>query len=139
MKKLFAVAALLAVVGMAPAKADDLDMFGLEAVQTVTETEAAEVRGQGAVGTGMSAFQIFAFDYVSGSSINLQASNVSLGDSLSFGQGQTPSLNSTLTDTRVNMSEMAIGIDGFSFSTSAFKLGSLGGALTETFTIAGDL
>lgn len=134
MKKLIAFAALLALVGIAPAKADDLEAFGLEEVETVTDIEATQVRGQGAASTGMSAFQIFAFDYVSGSSLNLQASNVSLSESLSFSQGQSP-LNTALIDTRVSMTDLSITIDGFSFTAGAFRLGSLGGALTENFSI----
>jgi small ligand-binding sensory domain FIST len=129
MKKLI-YAACIALASLAPAHAENLDAFGLETIEAVSETEAATVRGQGATSAAMSSFQIFAFDYVSGSSLNLQSSNISLSDSLTVG-GTTNGFNSALTETAVGMSGISLGIDGFVFDSAAFEIGSIGGGIAD--------
>src|SRR6056300_539871 len=77
------LAALLVVASVAPAKAEDLSAFGLANVETVSDATGAEIRGQGALTTTMASFQIFAFDYLSGSSVNLQGSSINVSDTSS--------------------------------------------------------
>ena len=85
MKLHYLVAALLACVCAAPVNAANLDDFGLAGVESCSDAEAATVRGQGAISTGMASFQIMVFDYVSGSSFNFQGSSINLSDEVSFG------------------------------------------------------
>lgn len=121
--------AFLAVACCASAKAEDLAQFGISDMKVMTEADGSGVRGQGAASAGMASFQLFAFDYLSGSSLNLQTSSINVSDALS---GGTDTIGfEALTDAFVGISEMNIGVNEFSVSTSGFELGSLGGSLSN--------
>ena len=124
------IAALLCVACAAPAKAEDLSAFGLSNVETVSDAAGAEIRGQGAISTGMASFQIFAFDYLSGSSINLQSSSINVSNA--SGGIETVGFEA-ISDAFAGLSETGIQIDEFTVMTTGFESGSLGGGISNLF------
>ncbi|MDB4331880.1 hypothetical protein OAA27_02305 [bacterium] len=124
------IAALLVVACAAPGNAEDLSAFGLSNVQAVSDVDGAEIRGQGAISTSMASFQVFAFDYLSGSSINLQGSSMNLSDAT--GGVDTVGFEA-LSDAFAGIGPATISIDGFTVDTTGFELGSLGGGLANLF------
>jgi len=124
------LAALLVVACAAPSKADDLSAFGLSSVEKVSDVAGSEIRGQGALSTGMSSFQIFAFDYISGSSINLQGSAINLADA--SGGSEMVGFEA-LTDAFAGIGEAGIQIDDFTVMTTGFEIGAIGGSLSNLF------
>lgn len=127
------LAAFLVVASCASAKAEDLANFGISGMQVMTEADGSEVRGQGAQSAGMAAFQMFAFDYMSGSSINLQSSSINLADSIAAGAGAETVGFEALSDAFVGISAMDLTVDAFTVSTTGFEIGSLGGGLSGLF------
>ena len=124
------LAALLVVACAAPSNADDLSAFGLASVEKVSDAAGSEIRGQGALSTGMASFQIFAFDYLSGSSINLQGSSVNLADAPAGGELVG---FEALTDAFSGIGPANINIDGFTVKTGGFEIGAIGGSLANLF------
>ena len=131
MKLHYLVAALLACVCAAPVNAADLDDFGLAGVEACSDAEAATVRGQGAISTGMASFQIMVFDYVSGSSFNFQGSSINLSDELSFGP-DAPGFAEAVTESSVSLGEISFAVDAFVIESGGFEIGSIGGGFTGT-------
>lgn len=126
------IAALLVVASVAPAKAEDLSAFGLSNVETVSDVAGAEIRGQGALSTGMASFQIFAFDYLSGSSVNLQGSSINVSDATSDLTISSVGFES-LTDAFTGIGPAGIQIDDFTVLTTGFEIGAMGGGLGNIF------
>ncbi|MDG2390536.1 MAG: hypothetical protein P8M30_14600 [Planctomycetaceae bacterium] len=123
--------AFLVVASCASAKAEDLADFGISGMKVMTEAAGSEVRGQGAQSVGMAAFQMFAFDYMSGSSINLQSSSINLADSVNTGAEIVGF--EALSDAFVGISAVELTVDAFTVSTTGFEIGSLGGGLSGLF------
>ena len=114
-----------------PANANDLSDFGLTGVKACSDAEAATVRGQGAISTGMASFQIMIFDYVSGSSFNFQGSSVNLSDELSFG-GEEGGFSEAITESSVSLGELGFAVDAFVIESGGFEIGAIGGGFTGT-------
>ena len=131
MKLHYLLAALLACVCAAPVNAANLDDFGLTGVESCSDAEAATVRGQGAISTGMASFQIMVFDYVSGSSFNFQGSSINLSDELSFGS-EAPGFSEAVTESSVSLGEISFAVDAFLIESDGFEIGALGGGFTGT-------
>ncbi|MCH1440920.1 MAG: hypothetical protein L7W43_14755 [Rubripirellula sp.] len=131
MKLHYMLAALLACVCAAPVNAANLDDFGLTGVEACSDAEAATVRGQGAISTGMASMQIMVFDYVSGSSFNFQSSSINLSDEVSFGP-DAPGFSEAVTESSVSLSEMSFAVDAFVIESGGFTIGALGGGFTGT-------
>ncbi len=131
MKLHYMLAALLACVCAAPVNAANLDDFGLTGVEACSDAEAATVRGQGALSTGMASFQIMVFDYVSGSSFNFQGSSINLSDEIGFGP-DAPGFSEAVTESSVSLSEMSFTVDAFVLESGGFTIGALGGGFTGT-------
>ncbi len=131
MKLHYMLAALLACVCAAPVNAANLDDFGLTGVEACSDAEAATVRGQGALSTGMASFQIMVFDYVSGSSFNFQGSSINLSDEIGFGP-DAPGFSEAVTESSVSLSEMSFAVDAFVLESGGFTIGALGGGFTGT-------
>lgn len=131
MKLHYILAALLACVCAVPANANDLSDFGLTGVKACSDAEAATVRGQGAISTGMASFQIMIFDYVSGSSFNFQGSSVNLSDELSFG-GEEGGFSEAITESSVSLGEIGFAVDAFVIESGGFEIGAIGGGFTGT-------
>ncbi len=131
MKLHYLLAALLACVCVAPVNAADLDDFGLAGVETCSDAEAATVRGQGAISTGMASFQIMIFDYVSGSSFNFQGSSINLSDEVSFGP-DAPGFTEAITESSVSLGEIEFALDGFLIESGGFEIAAIGGGFTGT-------
>ena len=131
MKLHYLLAALLACVCAAPVNAANLDDFGLTGVESCSDAEAATVRGQGAISTGMASFQIMVFDYVSGSSFNFQGSSINLSDELSFGS-EAPGFSEAVTESSVSLGEISFAVDAFLIESGGFEIGALGGGFTGT-------
>ena len=55
---------------------EDLAEFGLSGVTKIEAEEATAIRGEGLDTVALAATQLFIFDYVSGASLNLQASSL---------------------------------------------------------------
>lgn len=130
MKLKYMFAALLACVCAAPVNAADLDDFGLTGVEACSDAEAATVRGQGAISTGMASFQVMVFDYVSGSSFNFQGSSINLSDEMSFGP-DAPGFAEALTDSSVGLAGLEFAVDAFAIS-GGFDIAAIGGGFTGT-------
>ena len=131
MKLHYLVAALLACVCAAPVNAANLDDFGLAGVESCSDAEAATVRGQGAISTGMASFQIMVFDYVSGSSFNFQGSSINLSDEVSFGP-EAPGFAEAVTESSVSLGELSFAVDAFVIESGGFNIGAIGGGFTGT-------
>jgi hypothetical protein len=127
------IAALLVVASVAPAKAEDLSAFGLANVETVSDVAGAEIRGQGALSTGMASFQIFAFDYLSGSSVNLQGSSINVSDATTGLTLSGVAGFESLTDAFTGIGPAGIQIDDFTVITTGFEIGAMGGGLGNLF------
>ena len=123
--------AFLVVACCASAKAENLAQFGISGMKVMTEADGSEVRGQGASSAGMAAFQLFAFDYLSGSSINLQSSSINIADAISVGPDNVGF--EALSDAFVGISAMDLTVDAFNVNSSGFEIGSLGGGLSSLF------
>ena len=130
MKLQYMLAALLACVCAAPVNAADLDDFGLTGIEACSDAEAATVRGQGAISTGMASFQIMIFDYVSGSSFNFQGSSINLSDEIGFGP-DAPGFSEALTDSSVGLAGLELAVDAFAIS-GGFDIAAIGGGFTGT-------
>lgn len=115
--------------------ANDLSSFGIESIESVSESYGNTVRGQGAFTTSMSAYQIFAFDPASGTSINLQSTNISTADDYIFMSSTSDSGTFALSDSNVGMSDLTLTINEFQMEIVNFNLGSMGTALTENLFI----
>lgn len=131
------LAALLVVASVAPTKAEDLSAFGLGNVETVSDAAGAEIRGQGALSTGMASFQIFAFDYLSGSSINLQGASINVSDATSGLSTMETFGFESLTDSFTGIGPAGIMIDDFTVMTTGFEIGAIGGGLGNFFSEVG--
>jgi len=127
------LAALLVVASVAPAKAEDLSAFGLANVETVSDATGAEIRGQGALTTTMASFQIFAFDYLSGSSVNLQGSSINVSDTSSAFTLEGIEGFEGLSDSFAGIGPAGIQIDDFTVITTGFEIGALSGGLGNLF------
>ena len=130
MKLKYIFAALFVCVCAAPVDAANLDDFGLAGVEACSEVEAAEVRGQGAISTGMASFQIMIFDYVSGSSFNFQGSSINLSDEVSFGTA-SPGFTEAITESSVGLVGLDLAVDAFAIS-GGFDIAAIGGGFTGT-------
>ena len=130
MKLQYMLAALLACVCAAPVNAADLDDFGLTGIESCSDAEAATVRGQGAISTGMASFQIMIFDYVSGSSFNFQGSSINLSDEVSFGP-DAPGFSEAITESSVGFADLEFAVDDFVI-TGGFDIAAIGGGFTGT-------
>jgi len=110
---------------------EDLGDFGLTGLTPLADAEAIAVRGEGMDSIALAASQIFVLDYVSGTSLNFQASsvnsnlNVNLDAAESMEDSSGASI-STISSTRIGAFE--IGIDNFLFFTEMINIDAFGSA-----------
>ncbi|MGC6445966.1 MAG: hypothetical protein ACON5J_06045 [Rubripirellula sp.] len=121
--------------------ASDLSEFGLSSLEPISEEQVDSVRGQGLDSVGMATFQIFAFDYLSGSSINLQSSSINASTGLHISGFDLDEIEPLVgTNSTAGMSAFGISIDGFTVETTDLSVGSIGSAFffgsdsTATYT-----
>ncbi|MDA7874617.1 hypothetical protein N9250_00265 [bacterium] len=108
---------------------EELGGFGLTGLTPLADAEANAVRGEGMDSIALAASQIFVFDYVSGTSLNFQASSVN--SNLNVNLDVTETLEdssgasiSTISSTRIGAFE--IGIDDFLFFTEMVNIDAFG-------------
>ncbi|MEC8475007.1 MAG: hypothetical protein VXZ38_10175 [Planctomycetota bacterium] len=121
--------------------ANDLSDFGLSSLEPISQEQVDSVRGQGLDSVGMSTFQIFAFDYLSGSSINLQSSSINASTGLHISGFDLDEIEPLVgTNSTAGMSAFGISIDGFTVETTDLSISSIGSAFffgsdsTATYT-----
>jgi hypothetical protein len=81
----------------------------------------------------MASFQIFAFDYLSGSSVNLQGSSINVSDTTSAFTFEGIEGFEGLSDSFAGIGPAGIQIDGFTVITTGFEIGALSGGLGNLF------
>ena len=126
MKNIAILSVLATLLSVSSTCANDLDAFGLGQIEPLTEEQSNQVRGQGLDSVSMSTFQIFAFDPVSGSSINLQSAslNSTLGLQIS-GFEVEPLVTSS---SYASMSATGVSINDFVLQTLDLDIGATGAA-----------
>ncbi|MGB1927382.1 MAG: hypothetical protein ACPHL6_12665 [Rubripirellula sp.] len=129
MKNIALIAIFATVISMSQASAADLAAFGLSEVEPISTEQSNTVRGQGLDSVGMAVFQIFAFDYVSGSSINLQSSSINSNTGLHLSSYDLDEVQPMIgTNSNANMSSFGIAIDNFTLETTDLSVGAIGSA-----------
>ncbi len=111
--------------------AEDLADFGLSGMTKIENAEAAEVRGEGMDSIALAATQLFIFDYVSGASLNFQASSLNSNLNVNFDASEemddsNGSHISTISTT--NISGFEIGIYSFFVDTQTLNISAFGTA-----------
>ncbi len=112
-------------------QAEDLSEFGLSGMTKIENAEAATVRGEGMDTIALAATQLFIFDYVSGASLNFQASSLNSNLNVNFDATEEMEHSdgahiSTISTTKISAFE--IGIDGFFVDTQTLNISAFGTA-----------
>lgn len=129
MKNIALLTIFSTLLTLSQASANDLAAFGLGELEPITTEQSSTVRGQGLDSVGMAVFQIFAFDYVSGSSINLQSSSVNTNLGLHLSGFDLEYVEPLIgTNSNANLNSFEIAIDGFTLEASDLSVGSIGSA-----------
>lgn len=129
MKNIALLTIFSTLLTLSQASANDLAAFGLGELEPITTEQSSSVRGQGLDSVGMAVFQIFAFDYVSGSSINLQSSSVNTNLGLHLSGFDLEYVEPLIgTNSNANLNSFEIAIDGFTLEASDLSVGSIGSA-----------
>lgn len=129
MKNIALLTIFSTLLTLSQASANDLAAFGLGELEPITTEQSSTVRGQGLDSVGMAVFQIFAFDYVSGSSINLQSSSVNTNLGLHLSGFDLEYAEPLIgTNSNANLNSFEIAIDGFTLEASDLSVGSIGSA-----------
>ena len=110
---------------------EELAEFGLSGVTKIEAEEATAVRGEGLDTVALAATQLFIFDYVSGASLNLQASSLNSNLNVNFDAADAMDESdgahiSTISTTKLSAFE--IGIDNFFVDTQTLKISAFGTA-----------
>lgn len=110
---------------------EDLAEFGLSGVTKIEAEEATAIRGEGLDTVALAATQLFIFDYVSGASLNLQASSLNSNLNVNFDAADAMDESdgahiSTISTTKLSAFE--IGIDNFFVDTQTLKISAFGTA-----------
>ena len=110
---------------------EDLAEFGLSGVTKIEAEEATTIRGEGLDTVALAATQLFIFDYVSGASLNLQASSLNSNLNVNFDAADAMDESdgahiSTISTTKLSAFE--IGIDNFFVDTQTLKISAFGTA-----------
>ena len=110
---------------------EDLAEFGLSGVTKIEAEEATTIRGEGLDTVALAATQLFIFDYVSGASLNLQASSLNSNLNVNFDAADAMDKSdgahiSTISTTKPSAFE--IGIDNFFVDTQTLKISAFGTA-----------
>ncbi|MCH1494038.1 MAG: hypothetical protein L7U72_02310 [Rubripirellula sp.] len=124
MKNITFLSLFAALISFTTASADDLALFGLSSIEPLTGQQAETVRGQGLDSISMASLQIFAFDPVSGSSINLQANSVNSNNDMQITGYDIEPLASSRSNVGIGGFDLAI--DDFIFSTTDINVGATG-------------
>ena len=110
--------------------AANLDDFGIGSVEQMTEQQGSAVRGAGfasSESTAMSAMQVFIFDSVNGSSINLSSSSINTAsDHGDLSDSDAVAFVASATQSASSLTAMDFAIGDFQFTTSEFAIGSFG-------------
>ena len=110
---------------------EDLAEFGLSGVTKIEAEEATTIRGEGLDTVALAATQLFIFDYVSGASLNLQASSLNSNLNVNFDAADAMDESdgahiSTISTTKLSAFE--IGIDNFFVDPQTLKISAFGTA-----------
>jgi len=124
MKNITFVFLFASLISFNTASANDLETFGLASIEPLTSQERDSVRGQGLDSISMASFQIFAFDTVSGSSINLQANSVNSNNGMTLTAYDVEPIAASRSN--VGLAAFELEIDDFNFSTSGINIGATG-------------
>jgi len=124
MKNITFVFLFASLISFNTASANDLETFGLASIEPLTSQELDSVRGQGLDSISMASFQIFAFDTVSGSSINLQANSVNSNNGMTLTAYDVEPIAASRST--VGLAAFELEIEDLNFSTSEINIGATG-------------
>ncbi|MGC6445967.1 MAG: hypothetical protein ACON5J_06050 [Rubripirellula sp.] len=129
----------------APLSAQDLSQFGIGSIETISENQGSEIRGAGfasSESTAMTAMQIFIFDSVGGSSINLSSSSINHssdhGDIDYESAMEEASFVSSATQSVSTITDLDFNVGDFNLTATEFALGAWGDSAAAGTTILFD-
>ncbi|MDB4676928.1 hypothetical protein OAF09_01735 [bacterium] len=129
MNKIALLSVIAACISFTNASAESLDQFGLSELKPISTQESNNVRGQGLDSIGMASYQIFIFDYLSGSSLNLQASSINSTNVLHLSGMDGIEMEPVVaTDSNALLNGFEFSIDGFTVEASDLTINAIGSA-----------